>query len=65
MTQEQEFLNLLSQLESWSNGEQRENLLAEIAPLTEQVHFSREMWSSLTERISRVRIIGETLGRQN
>jgi hypothetical protein len=65
MTQEQEFLNLLSQLESCSNREQRESLLAEIAPLTEQVHFSRKMWSSLTARISRVRIIGETLGRQN
>jgi hypothetical protein len=65
MTQEQKFLSLLSQLEACASAEQRESLLTEIAPLTEQVHFSRDMWSSLTEKISRVKVVGETLGRLN
>jgi hypothetical protein len=65
MTQEQRFLDLMSEFEACWNQEQRENLMAEIEPLAEQVHFSRKMWRSLTERLRRVGVIGEAIGRQN
>jgi len=65
MTQEQEFLDLLSRLEACANHQERENLLSEIALLVDEVRFSREMWGALAEWMTRLMIIGETLGRQN
>ncbi|MGB6718208.1 MAG: hypothetical protein WBE47_14760 [Candidatus Acidiferrales bacterium] len=65
MTSEQKFLDLLSRLEVCRNHEEREGVLTEIAPLFGEVHFSHEMWGALAERMTRVRIIGEILGRQN